>query len=201
MDDKGTGSCAAGTIRIAVLAAGESRRFGAAKLLVAVDEQPLILHALARAQRACPGGVLLVTGHGAEAIESVAASFADIIVRNPDYTAGLGTSIAAAVRACTPDTDALVIALADQPMVTAGHYRALIAAWNRADLGIVATAFADTFGPPVLFGRQHFSALAALDDDSGAKRILLAHPEYVTTVGFEPAAIDIDSPADLAALR
>jgi molybdenum cofactor cytidylyltransferase len=197
MDDKGTGSGAAETIRIALLAAGESKRFGGQKLLASLHERPLLLHALSHAQRACPGRVLLVTGHEAAAVEAASTNLADTIVRNPAYADGIGTSIAAAVRACPADADAMVIALADQPLVTAEHYRALIAAWERAEQSIVATAFADTFGPPVLFGRQHFSALAELGDDSGAKHVLMERLDSVATLEFGPAAVDIDTPEDL----
>ena len=143
---------------------------------------------------------MLVTGHEADAIEAVSSTRADMIVRNPDHALGIGTSIAAAARACPADADAIVIALGDQPLVTADHYRALISAWDRAGGGIVATAFAETLGPPVLFGRQYLPALAELRDDSGAKRILTEHREQVVTVDFPPAAVDIDTPDDLEGL-
>lgn len=185
-------------VAIAVLAAGESRRFGAHKLLAPWRGRPILQHVLEQAQQACPGKVLLVTGHEADAIEALASAQADRIVRNPDYTLGMGTSIAAAASACS--TDAIVIALGDQPLVTADHYRALISAWNRAATSVVATAYGETFGPPVLFGRGYLSALARLRGDNGAKRILAEHRDRVVTIDFPPAAVDIDTPEDLEGL-
>lgn len=200
MGDNGTGLQAEVTIRIAVLAAGESRRFGSQKLLAPWQGQPLLAYPLSAAQLACPGGVLLVSGHAAERIEALAAEHADKAVHNPDFAAGVGTSIATAARACSADVDALLIVLGDQPLVTADHLRALIAAWERAADGIVATAYAGTVGPPVLFGRAHFAALTELGGDRGAKQLLLEQREKVVTVEFRPAAVDIDTADDLASL-
>ena len=185
-------------VAIAVLAAGESRRFGANKLLAPWRGRPLLQHVLEQAQQACPGSVLLVTGHEAEELEAAVPARADLIVRNLDYAFGMGTSIAAAARACP--ADAIVIALGDQPLVTATHYRALISAWDRTDSGIVATAYDEIFGPPVLFGRRYLPTLTELRDDSGAKRILTEHRDRVITVDFPQASIDIDTPDDLEAL-
>ena len=200
MDDNVTGTRAAETIRIAVLAAGESKRFGSQKLLAPWRGKPLVSYCLGAAQRACPGRVLLVSGHEAEAIEAAASGGADLVVRNPDFAGGIGTSIAAAVRACPDDAAALLIALGDQPLVTADHLRALIAAWDRSPHGIVASAYAGTFGPPVLLGRAFFRALAALKGDQGAKPVLLEFRDQVVTVEFQAAAVDVDTAGDLASL-
>ena len=200
MGDNVTGTRARDTIRIAVLAAGESKRFGPQKLLAPWRGQPLVSHSLRAAQRACPGRVLLVSGHEAEAIEAVTTGDADRIVRNSDFAGGIGTSIAAAARACPAEAQALLIALGDQPLVTADHFRAVIAAWDRSAHSIVATAYAGTFGPPVLVGREYFSMLTGLSGDQGAKHLLHDYRERVVTVEFQPAAVDIDTTGDLVSL-
>lgn len=200
MGDNGTGTKARETVRIAVLAAGESKRFGPQKLLARWQRKPLVSYSLRAAQRACPGGVLLVSGHEAEAIEAAANGNADMIARNSEFAGGIGTSIAAAVHACRDDAEALLIALGDQPLVTADHLRAVIAAWDGSPHGIVATAYAGTVGPPVLFGRAYFAALAALDGEEGAKSVLLEFRKHVVTLEFRPAAVDVDTPGDLASL-
>ena len=48
---------------IIVLAAGQSKRYGETKLLEEYDGRPLLQHALAAGQEACPGRECLVTGH------------------------------------------------------------------------------------------------------------------------------------------
>ena len=183
-------------IAVAILAAGKAERFGRQKLLEAWRGRPLLDHALRAASEASAGDVLLVTGE--DRYTHLAALYAAHVVPNPRFADGIGTSIAAAANACDSETDALVIVLGDQPLVTAAHLRAIVAAWDGEEGGIVATSFADTAGPPVLFARAYFDELATLDDDSGAKRVLRANAERVATVPFEPAAFDVDTPDDLA---
>lgn len=184
-------------ICIAVLAAGHARRFGASKLLELYDGRPLLHHALAAATAAFPGSVYLVTGHDTESIADASLKFGCREVFNPEYEAGMGTSIAIAARTCASNVDALVIALADQPMVTAAHLTALAGAWS-GDCGqIVATEFSGTLGPPVLFGRDYFAELGELKSDQGARDVVRRNSQAVVAVNFEPASIDIDTPSDL----
>lgn len=183
-----------------VLAAGASRRFGSTKLTAGIDGVPLVKLAFSAAAGACGDRTILVTGHDWRAVASACAPQPGFLVRNEDYAAGLGGSIALGVRCVRDVADAAFVILADQPRITTAHLEALVDAWSGADDEIVATAFAGTAGPPVLFPRACFTDLAQLTGDSGAKS-LLSDPRYtVRTVPFEPAAIDIDTRADLTKL-
>ena len=185
-------------VAVAILAAGKAERFGRQKLIEAWRGQPLLEHVLRAASRSSVADVLLVTG--ADPHGDLAAQYGARVVHNPRFEHGIGTSIAAAANACEGDADALIIVLGDQPLVTAAHLRSLVAAWDGEEGGIVATSFADTQGPPVLFDGEYFSELATLDDDNGAKRVLQVNAERVRTVRFEAAAFDVDTPDDLAEL-
>lgn len=186
-------------IYAAVLAAGKSERFGASKLLQPLHGRPLIASALTTAQAAVPGNVILVTGHDASAVADASDGLADEVVFNGDYESGIGTSIALAARTCRDAADALVIMLADQPLITPSHIEALVEHLDGRPDRIVATAYSGTLGAPTLFGRNFFDALARLEGDCGAKPVLLENDQVVDAVEFEPASIDIDTPADLSA--
>ena len=180
-----------------VLAAGTSTRFGATKQTVEVDGVPLAKLAFCAATGACGERTILVTGHDWQAVANACAPLAGFLVHNDDFGTGLGGSIALGVRCVRHAADAVLVILADQPRITAAHIDALIDTWSGNDDEIVATAFAGTAGPPVLFPRAAFSDLATLTGDTGARR-LLSNPRYtVRTVPFEPAALDVDTPADL----
>lgn len=118
-------------------------------------------------------------------------------IPNPEFELGIGTSISAAARHCADRADALIIALADQPLVTARHLSTLADNWNGSSEQIVATKFSETLGPPVLFGRGYFDRLAVLTGDQGARDIIRSNAQAVIAVTFEPASIDIDTRADL----
>lgn len=188
-------------IAIVVLAAGSASRFGRPKLLEEFDGRPLVQHALSSACSAALGPVYLVTGRDDAALRRAASELADHVVFNPSHAAGMGTSIACGIAACRDTADALLLMLADQPRIGEQHLRELVDTWSGADDEIVASAFADTLGPPVLFGSAAFDELAALDGDRGAKNVLRDERFRVRTVDCEAAGIDIDTMADIEAAR
>jgi len=183
-----------------VLAAGLSRRYGRSKLLEELSGMPLLRHALTAAQAACRGKVVLVTGHASEDMASAASGLADAVVLNSEYQSGIGSSIARGVSHLVEDAAAVIIMLADQPLVTAAHIGQMIEKWRNNPDVIVATRYSGVDGPPVLFGHSYFPQLRELESDAGARHVLRAHRAAVRTVEFEQAAIDIDTPDDLKAL-
>lgn len=181
-----------------VLAAGQSLRFGATKMLQTLNGEAIVYRAAKLARRFAAENSLLVVGHDAEAVVTAAGRQCQFVVVNDSYAEGIGTSIAAAARCLPPSARGMILLLADQPLVTNRHLEALLAAWSGDDNEIVATAFAGAQGPPVLFPRGSFADLARLGGDRGA-RALLGNPDYeVSTVWFDEAAIDIDTPEDLS---
>lgn len=112
----------------------------------------------------------------------------------------MGTSLALAVRSIRHVASAVIVLLADQPMVSAQHVAALIARWSGDEQEIVASVYANTTGVPALFASGSFEKLSELTGDQGARK-LLDDPEFVVHhVEFEDAATDIDTVADLARL-
>ncbi len=184
----------------AVLAAGRSSRFGTTKQLASLHGVPLVRRAAAAAARVCGGRVVTVLGHDCDSVLAALTGYRGFVVVNDDYRRGIGASIACAARACRPGADAMLLVFADQPLVTAEHLQALITNWSGADDEIVAAAYRDIHGPPVLFPRGAFDKLGRLDGDTGA-RALLRDPAFrVKSVPCEEAAVDVNTPDDLAAL-
>ena len=188
-------------IAVAVLAAGSASRYGRPKLLESLDGRPLLQHALSSARAAALGPVYLVTGHEHAAVAEAGAGLADHVVFNPAHLDGMGTSIACGVAACRESADAVLLLLADQPAITAEHLQQLASTWSGTADEIVATSFADTLGPPVLFGGAAFDELLALEGDHGAKRLLHDERFRIRTVHCDAASIDIDTEGDLDAVR
>lgn len=179
-----------------VLAAGGGRRFGGRKQLQAYRGTPLVTRAVRLAESVCGSRTLLVAGSDWRPVVDACAPLEGFLVRNADWQSGIGSSIAAATRAIAGSADALLLLLADQPLITREHLEALIDAWDGSPRLIVATAFAGVAGPPVLFPARYFPALKALSGDRGARSVLAAADD-VRTLPFAPAAVDIDRPGDL----
>jgi molybdenum cofactor cytidylyltransferase len=183
-----------------VLAAGSATRFGSSKQLAEWNGKKLVQRAIAVATQSCGPRTILVAGHDWSAVRSACKPSSGYFVINENYQAGIGTSLALAVRSIQHVAAAIVVLLADQPMVTAEHVSALIARWSGSKREIVASAYANTSGVPALFASASFEKLGALTADQGARK-LLDDPEFeVQHVEFQDAATDIDTVADLAKL-
>ena len=91
--------------------------------------------------------------------------------------------------------------LADQPAVTADDLRRLVNTWLRQPNCIVAAQYAGTAGVPAIFPREDFAALSTLRGDAGARALLQRAGDRLVRVPLPSAAIDIDTPEDLAKLQ
>lgn len=184
-----------------VLAAGRSARFGSTKQAHVVDGQALVRRAQETARAACGDLVITVLGHDFRTVLEAGSRDTGFILLNDDFDSGMASSIARAARVAAAHADALIVMLADQPLVDAGHLGSLIANWSGDPLEIVATAFAGRVGPPVLFARGAFPDLGRLTGDRGAHDLLRSGRYNVKRVAFEAAGIDIDTRADLRSLQ
>ena len=184
-----------------VLAAGSSSRFGATKQLTEVAGAPLAKHVTQIAMHSKVRATTVIVGHDWQAVSSALVPFDGFLVQNERYANGIGSSLALAARTVRHAADAVLVVLADQPLITAEHLDTLIDSWTGAADEIVATAFSGISGPPALFASDCFDALASLNGDSGA-RSLLQDPRFtIREVAFPDAAIDIDEPGDLNRLQ
>ena len=96
-----------------------------------------------------------------------------------------------------------MVLLADMPKVRARHLEALIAAFAAAPAGsICVPVHAGRRGNPVLWPAALFGELASVEGDTGGRVLLSRYPERVRPVAMADDAVlvDIDEPADLAAL-
>ena len=183
-----------------VLAAGGSTRFGKPKLLILYDGEPLVRRAVNAALGSGVSEVIVVLGSEAGDIAGAFDGIAQVrTVMNKDWPAGLASSIKAGLEA-VDETDAILITLADQPLVDATDLSRLIARFDETH-HIVASTYADTIGVPALFGIEYADDLRALSGDHGAGAWIRSRIADVTIVPLEKAAIDIDTPADAARLE
>lgn len=184
-----------------VLAAGSSSRFGSPKQLAELDGIALVRHTTDVARSCCSSQSVLVAGHEWPAIIETCAPFPGFLIINDSYEDGVASSITTAIRALRHTAAAVIILLADQPLITSEHVTALISAWTGDEQEIVATAYAGTSGAPALFARGCFDSLAALTGDQGARSLLQDARFTVRNIVFEDAAFDVDTAADLAKLE
>jgi molybdenum cofactor cytidylyltransferase len=183
------------TVSAVVLAAGAARRLGRPKQLEQVGGLPLVARALAAASPAA--NCLVMLGSGAVLIRPTVQRFAPAahIHEVPDWNRGMGHVLAEGVRALPPDTDALVVLLADQPFVTAAAVGLLVSTWRRTGEPWLCAGYDGRWGHPHLFAARWFAALATLDGEDGARAVTGGHQPYVVEVPGDDR--DIDDESDL----
>jgi CTP:molybdopterin cytidylyltransferase MocA len=145
--------------------------------------------------------VRVVLGASPEGVREALAGLRVAFTPNPDHTAGMGTSIAAGVRAVAAGCEAVVIALGDQP--TAGSLIDRLIDEFMAGRGpIVVPEFEGVRTPPALFGRSCFAELASLEGDKGARGFIAENPALVSVLAMEGRAPpDIDTRSDAEAFE
>ncbi|WP_437573258.1 NTP transferase domain-containing protein [Sorangium sp. So ce887] len=185
-------------LALVVLAAGGSRRLGRPKQLVELDGAPLVRRVATACVEARSGPVGVVLGAHAGVVARALGELGVAHIPNDGWDEGIASSIRAAVRwAEASKADALLIALADQPLITVEHLTALRNAWL-AGAPIAASRFSGVVGAPAVFDRSRWDALSRLEGDQGAGRLLRV--EDVVAIDWAGGAIDVDTADDVRAL-
>jgi CTP:molybdopterin cytidylyltransferase MocA len=189
------------TVAGVLLAAGEGSRLGQPKALVKLNGQTLAERGVALLRAGGADPILVVTGAVSLDLDGT------VTVDNPQWRTGMGSSLRAALRALTESgtedgtsIGAVVVALADQPLVGGEAVARLIGAYRRGATVAVA-AYDGKPRNPVLLAREHWpEVIATATGDQGARAFLRSRPELVTLVecGDTGRPDDIDTPADLA---
>jgi molybdenum cofactor cytidylyltransferase len=186
-----------------VLAAGRSSRMGGAnKLLEEISGIPLVQRAVNAALASRATSVTVVTGYAADQVENLIVGQRVSVVRNPDYTEGLATSLRRGIAALPADADGVVVLLGDMPYISAVHIDILIERYA-AQPGIIVPMKDGRRGNPVLWPRSYFAEMQAIAGDQGARGLLARHAAQTIGAEMDTEAIfvDVDTPETLNSAR
>ncbi|CAN5329981.1 nucleotidyltransferase family protein [soil metagenome] len=182
-----------------LLAAGGSSRLGRSKQLVVFEGETLIRRAAKTLTNSVCSPVVVVLGAETDFSSRELDGLGVSICINDDWNSGISSSIKAGLKHLlniSPDPDAVIITLCDQPLVTARDIDRLAETFA-STRHTVASSYGDAIGVPALFGSELFGELLALDGDEGARKLIRSHPENVSTVELNRASVDIDTTEDL----
>ncbi|HEY5808412.1 MAG TPA: nucleotidyltransferase family protein [Povalibacter sp.] len=187
-------------LHVLVLAAGASTRLGLPKQLVRIGGRPALHTVVSNATGLAGHAVTVILGaHAGELTRLLAHSPASVVV-NRHWEEGMASSIRCGMSALPAACEAVLILLGDQVAVTAEDLKRLAGAWKDQDGIIAAATYDQHVGVPAIFPRVCFSELSELRGDHGARRILERNTYRLVRVPMPNAAIDLDTPEDLAAI-
>lgn len=187
-----------------VLAAGRSQRMqDRNKLLELLEGKPLVCHVVDELLQTAVRPIVVVTGHQAEQVRAALADRQVVFVHNPDFAAGLSSSLRMGLGQLDSSIDGALICLGDMPRVRAKHIEALLGAFEPEDgREVVLPTFGGRRGNPVLWAARFFPAMRELSGDVGARDLLNRYSASICPVPMadDGITLDVDTPAALRAL-
>lgn len=191
-----------------VLAAGSASRMGARpKCLLQIDGQAIIARQLAALHELGVPEVAVVLGHYADAIARVVPALPHVqTVRNPEPDAGQNSSLHLGLQALSDRCEAVMVLLADQPLVDVPVLHALMQAFESRDANVEVLVpwHADGVpGNPVAMSARVRQEILAGPTEKGCKQWQQAHPQAVQRWATSHRAYftDLDTPEDIQGLR
>ena len=189
---------------VIILAAGSSSRLGQPKQLVEVEGIPLLLKSTLAALDASYSQVVVVLGANANEHKKTIAHLPVEIITHTEWKNGMGSSLKAGLQHILkfkPDTNAVVIMVCDQPLITSTHLAALRDLYYNYLKPIIASRYNETIGVPALFDHSLFPELSDIKDSQGARAVIASHSGSVETIDWPEGQLDIDTPDDLTLLN
>jgi molybdenum cofactor cytidylyltransferase len=194
------------TVGAVLLAAGAGSRLGGRpKALLELGGVPLVLRQLVALSGAGVDEVVVVLGHHADAVEAAVRAFPITLARNPSPDDGQASSVRIGLKALSPKIDAVIVALADQPLINEQDITVLISAFKkRGDAAMVVPRVTGADGEglpgnPVIFEAALRDEWLAGDVDAACRRWRQDNPNRVRWLDTDNRRyrIDIDTPADI----
>jgi molybdenum cofactor cytidylyltransferase len=186
-----------------LLAAGAGSRMGGRpKALLELGGVPLIRRQLIALSGAGVDEVVVVLGHHAELIEPMVHSFPVTLVRNLNPDDGQTSSLRLGLQALTGRHDAVLVALADQPLINAQDISAVIGAFKKRAEGtaVVVPTVDGQPGNPVVFSAEVQQQILAGDASVGCRQWRAANPLAVSFFATDNLRyrVDVDTLDDIA---
>lgn len=184
---------------IIILAAGSSSRMGRSKQLLKIDGEELLSRSVQIARQSAAEKTIVVLGANEMVHRKIIEQVAVDVIINKEWEKGMGNSLKKGIThlmESTPQMEAALIMVCDQPMLTSDHLTKLIKTGSTDPNDIISSSYANNLGVPVLFKKRFFKTLLSIADQEGARSLLKKNKDQITSIEFPGGEIDLDSPSD-----
>jgi molybdenum cofactor cytidylyltransferase len=181
-----------------ILAAGESKRMGAPKLLLPFGEKTMIETLVDEVLRSKSDQILVVLGAEKERIERILSNRPVKKTVNTRYQEGMLSSIQTGFEALPGEVEAVLVCLGDQPLIPFSVLDKLITAYKDTKKGIIVPVYKKSRGHPILIDMKYKPEVKRISPKIGLRALVHNHPQDVLEVGVNTARIlkDIDKLED-----
>jgi molybdenum cofactor cytidylyltransferase len=178
-----------------ILAAGASTRLGQPKQLLPFGQTTMLGRVVAETCAAAAlDQVVVVIGGAATAVRQQVDFGAATVAENPEFIEGCASSYRTGLAAVDPRAEAVAVLLGDQPGVDRALIDSVVEAWRAEPAPITLASYEGRLGHPMIFGRSMFDALAALQGDKAAWKLVDRHPDRTRAVMVDrPYPFDVNT--------
>ena len=183
------------------MAAGHSSRMqGDDKLLKKKRKTTMLYDVVSRAISSDVGLVRVILGFNSNRRFQEIRELPAMAHRCSNFSEGLSESIKFGLSKVNPTADAVIISLADMPLVKASDYRRLTEGYDPENNKEICQSISESGlkGHPTLFGRRFFNEIKLISGDVGGRAIIERYKEVVQEVptNGNGAIMDIDTISD-----
>lgn len=187
-----------------ILAAGQSRRMGRPKQVIEIGGEALVVRAV-RVARGAGLEPWVVLGAHREVVEAVLGAETRRVF-HAGWSSGMGGSLRVGLESVCAyagqrRVSRVAVMVCDQPGVTSEALGALLSVCREQPVDAAAAAYEGVLGTPAVFNSSAFGHLRALRPGQGARRLLRGDALRVASIPTPSAALDLDTPEDVAAWR
>ena len=184
-------------ISATILAAGQSSRMeDDNKLLLPINEAPMISHVCKTVLAAGLDPVVVVTGFESDLVTQAIPTAINDIIYNSHWQSGMASSIYEGLSALPQNVDGNMIVLGDMPMISKDTLTLLIDEFIMLNgQHIIYPIYEERQANPVIFPKKYFQEILSSTGDRGCKKVLKQYPDDVVgvSIGSPEVVFDCDS--------
>jgi len=181
-----------------ILAAGESKRMNAPKLLLPFAGKTMIEMVIGNVLQAEIGFTLVVLGSCRKEISEAIGNLPVATCYNENYKEGMLSSVKCGFENLPGKFDAVLVYPGDQPFIDPAVTKKVISAYRDSEKGLVIPVYNGKRGHPLLIDFKYESRVGKIPENEGLRWLAATFPEDVLEVDTSSGGIlkDFDTIED-----
>ncbi|HSJ88264.1 MAG TPA: nucleotidyltransferase family protein [Anaerolineales bacterium] len=182
-----------------ILAAGESKRMGQPKMLLAWGKTTVLGQVIATFRQAGIEHIFVVTGGARQEVDQIVNQYGARSIFNHEYANGeMLSSLQLGLMAQMDQVRATLIGLGDQPQVQVASIELMCETFRDKKSKLIVPSYQHRRGHPWLVERSLWQELLALKSPQSPRDFLNQHAEAIEYVEVNTPTIlaDLDTPKD-----